>query len=449
MLIVHKDAAENDLVSELVRDVQAATISLCDTADKALDLVNRTTFQLVIADCGDSGIDGLAILERVKRVSPTTSVILASALATVDEAVRAIRSGAEEYFKKPFNPEHFKLAVRRCLDRRALYSGDQGVTGLMMLLNACQLISGFLEEEKILETTAGYLRRETNCKAMGLFRLYDGRRTRVPTSSDIDPDVVEVLTEGQNFIQGCRDEKSPMKVVPKSGATPEIAIFQFKSVNETEYFFVCLNPTWATPPEEVVSRYRVLQAQIQMAARNIQNYRGVRHLLYLDEPTGLGNTRYLHHVLDQSFDKWEKAGRKGTFSVLFIDVDKFKGINDTHGHLVGTKLLHEMGQIIKQNLRKTDVAFRYGGDEFVVLLDGASSAVACAIAERIRSQVEGTQLLAREGHDIRLTLSIGVANCPEHAVSKKDIIDAADNAMYAVKRSSRNRVYLAEKKKAA
>jgi diguanylate cyclase (GGDEF)-like protein len=275
----------------------------------------------------------------------------------------------------------------------------------------------------------------------------DGSRARVITSSDHDADVVEVIVEGQSFLSACFEEKVAMKVIPKAEATPEVAVFQFRCSGDATYFVVCISPTWATPADEIDSRFRLLQAQVQMTGRNITNIRGVRHLVYLDEPTGLYNTRYLHLCLDQRFERYNKDG-KGTFSVLFLDVDKFKGINDQFGHLVGTKLLHEMANIIRKTLRKTDVAFRYGGDEFVLLLDGMPTSMACAVGEKIRSEVERTKFLAKEALNVKLTVSIGVANCPEHAMSKRDIIDAADGAMYAVKRSSRNKVYIAEKKAA-
>src|SRR5688572_6142631 len=101
---------------ELIRDVVRAQVDSTNTGERALELVSRTPYQLVIADCGSMGVDGMSILERVKGASPSTSVILTSPYATIDEAVKAMRLGAEDYFKKPFNPEHFKLAVRRCLD---------------------------------------------------------------------------------------------------------------------------------------------------------------------------------------------------------------------------------------------------------------------------------------------------------------------------------------------
>lgn len=448
ILIVQADARETEIVSELIRDVVRAQVDTTNSGERALELVSRTNYQLIIADSGGAAVDGMAILERVKHLSPSTAIILTSGLATIEDAVKAMRLGAEEYFKKPFNLEHFKLAVRRCLDRRALYTGDQSVTGLMMLLNACQLVSGSLEEDKIIDTVAAYLHRETASKGFAVFRMDKEQRTRVTTDSDTDPDVVEVLIDSHHVIGACRDEKTHIKIVPRGASAPEMAVFQFKCSGAAEYFAICLNPSWATPPEEVASRFRVLQAQVEMTGRNISNYRGVRHLLYLDEPTGLYNTRYLQHCLDEFFTR-AAGDQKATFSILFLDVDRFKSVNDRHGHLIGTRLLHEVGQLIKKGLRNGDVAFRYGGDEFIAILDGAGAEEAREIAERIRQAVEKHSFLAREALNIRLTVSIGVANCPEHASTKREVIEAADNAMYAVKRDCRNNVYIAAKKAAA
>jgi diguanylate cyclase (GGDEF)-like protein len=448
ILIIESDARQTEIAMELIKEVVRANVDSTNSGERAVELASRTPYQLILADCGVGDMDGLSLLERIKRISPASGMILTSAFASIEEAVKAVRFGADDYFKKPYNPEQFKLSIRRCLDRRDLYTGDQLVTGMMLLLNACQLVSSSLEEDKILETVCGYLRREANPKGLALFRCEGESRSRVRTSSDVDPDVVEVIVEGNSFISVCRDEKAPMKLFTKSSSTPEIAVFQFKCVGNADYFVVCLAPKWGSSPDEVDSHFRLLQAQIQMTGRNVKNYRGVRHLLYLDEPTGLFNTRYMHRCLDRFFEKFNK-GECGPFSVLFLDIDKFKGINDSHGHLIGTKLLQEIGHIMKRCLRKTDIAFRYGGDEFVAMLINTEINAARDIAETIRREVEKAVFLNEEGLNIHLTVSVGVAGCPDHATSKREIIEAADTAMYVVKKSSRNRVYIAEKKKAA
>jgi diguanylate cyclase (GGDEF)-like protein len=307
-----------------------------------------------------------------------------------------------------------------------------------------------MEEAKVLEAVTGYLKRETNCKGIALFRLTAEGHTRIPTAVDLDPEVVEVLVDAQRLFASDGEDNQVVRFIPKSGATSDSLIFQFHSVEEARYAVVAISPTLSSSFEEISSQLRLLDAQVQMTSRTIQAYKGVKGLIYVDEPTGLHNTRFFHKTLESLFERWDARNPDSSqgFSVLFLDVDKFKLVNDKHGHLVGTKILFEMAQIIRRCIRKTDFAFRYGGDEFVMILDGAKTSVAGLIAERIRSEVEHAEFLAREGLHIRLTVSIGVANCPEHAVTKKEIIEAADNAMYSVKRTTRNRVYIPEKQAA-
>jgi diguanylate cyclase (GGDEF)-like protein len=129
--------------------------------------------------------------------------------------------------------------------------------------------------------------------------------------------------------------------------------------------------------------------------------------------------------------------------VLFLDLDHFKNVNDGHGHLIGSKLLSEVGQEVKRALRESDVTFRYGGDEFVMVLTQTNIQDALMVAERVRSQIEKKRFLARDNKDIRLTASIGVAAFPEHASTKEQILKAADAALYNSKKDHRNCVVLA------
>jgi diguanylate cyclase (GGDEF)-like protein len=167
----------------------------------------------------------------------------------------------------------------------------------------------------------------------------------------------------------------------------------------------------------------------------------LKGLTYTDDLTGLYNQRYLELILDRELSL---AKRNNTlFSVLFLDLDHFKAVNDTHGHLIGSRLLFEVGQEIKRALRESDICFRYGGDEFVVILSHTGLEDAVLVAERIRVQIEKKRFLAREEMDIRLTASIGVASVPLHAVTKQQILKAADEALYGVKKAVRNRVIAA------
>ncbi len=170
----------------------------------------------------------------------------------------------------------------------------------------------------------------------------------------------------------------------------------------------------------------------------------LKGLTFTDDLTGLYNQRYLEVILDRELSLAKR--NDVNFSVLFLDMDHFKAVNDTHGHLIGSRLLYEVGQEIKRTLRESDICFRYGGDEFLIILAHTNLPDAVVVAERIRLQVEKKRFLAREGLDIRLTASIGVASVPDHATTKVQILKAADEALYGVKKAVRNKVIAATAK---
>ena len=169
-------------------------------------------------------------------------------------------------------------------------------------------------------------------------------------------------------------------------------------------------------------------------------YLSARADSYLDELTGLYNQRYLPVALAHEINRAERD--RQSFTLLFLDVDYFKMVNDGRGHLVGSKLLIELGKVLQDQVRACDYCFRYGGDEFIVLLGSASPEDSLKVAERIRRSVEQTTYSV-EGHNINLTVSIGLASFPQHASDAAGLIRIADQAMYYGKRKSRNIVFVA------
>lgn len=179
--------------------------------------------------------------------------------------------------------------------------------------------------------------------------------------------------------------------------------------------------------------------QLAIAIERTSLYQRMKELAITDDLTKLFNTRYLNRTIEVEI---QRASRYNTsVSLIFMDIDYFKNVNDRHGHLIGSKILVEMAQLLLKSLRTVDIVARYGGDEFVIVLPQTSPDAAAQIAERMRKAIEDYTFLKKEGYLLKLTASFGVASYPESAKTKEDLIRLADEAMYRVKYHTRNAVY--------
>ena len=167
----------------------------------------------------------------------------------------------------------------------------------------------------------------------------------------------------------------------------------------------------------------------------------LKNLANVDELTGLYNHRYFQEFLQKSIDEADK--KKQEVSLLFMDIDYFKNFNDINGHQAGDLLLKEISQILKYCIRDTDAVARYGGEEFAVILPNTTEKNALKIGERIRSSIQSTYFKGQENQpDKNITISIGVSSYPKRAISKHQLINTADDALYRAKSFNRNRVEL-------
>jgi diguanylate cyclase (GGDEF)-like protein len=175
---------------------------------------------------------------------------------------------------------------------------------------------------------------------------------------------------------------------------------------------------------------------LSMAFENARLY----SMAISDELTALYTTRHFRHCIDKEVSQSERYGQKT--SLLMLDIDNFKRINDTLGHLAGDAVLKEVAQSIVQSIRDNDLAFRYGGEEFAVLLPSTELKGGVFVAERIRRAIEDHVVESGTDH-VSVTVSVGVSTCPDHAGSVRDVILAADQALYAAKHAGKNRVVAA------
>jgi diguanylate cyclase (GGDEF)-like protein len=183
----------------------------------------------------------------------------------------------------------------------------------------------------------------------------------------------------------------------------------------------------------------MLAAHAAVALDNARLFREVQQLSRLDSLTGVYNRRHLFELCQREFDRAQRYGR--SLSVVMIDLDQFKGVNDTYGHAVGDQVLAAVAVRCQTNLRAIDVLGRYGGEEFTLMLPETDAALAQIAAERLRAEVSGSPIDTPAG-PISLTVSLGVAALDETCATLAELFQRADQALYSSKGVGRNSVAL-------
>jgi diguanylate cyclase (GGDEF)-like protein len=179
--------------------------------------------------------------------------------------------------------------------------------------------------------------------------------------------------------------------------------------------------------EYSISFLRILCDYAAIAIQNARSMTLIQELTITDDVTGLFNARHLYTLLD------EQVAQGQVFSLMFVDLDHFKAVNDTHGHLIGSRLLAEIGSLLKRCLGPNNSAFRYGGDEFVALLPGMGKAAASGTTMALREDLRAARFLEGAGLSLNVSGSFGLATYPEDGTTVPTILRAADTMMYEAK----------------
>jgi diguanylate cyclase (GGDEF)-like protein len=236
-------------------------------------------------------------------------------------------------------------------------------------------------------------------------------------------------------------QKEPREVlVPKPKAAHGFMAVPIVSEGQT---IGCVSFIALRPNEYTFEQQRLVDRLIRLASVGIQNARlheKTVELAETDSMTGLLTNRAYQERLESEFRK-AQTGRQ-SLSLLILDVDYFKRINDTYGHPQGDELLRQLGDVLRQHARKADICCRYGGDEFTIVMPETIKAEAAIVAGRIRQAIEETTFTL-DGNAANVTISIGVAGYPQDVSQKAALVAAADKALYAAKHGGRNNVQIA------
>ncbi|MGH2626953.1 MAG: GGDEF domain-containing protein, partial [Anaerolineales bacterium] len=172
-------------------------------------------------------------------------------------------------------------------------------------------------------------------------------------------------------------------------------------------------------------------AAAALVLENVRLLQKTRDLAITDEVTPLFNFRFFHQILDRELKLVDRY--KSVLSLIFMDLDRFKPINDQYGHLRGSRVLREVGFLLRAAVRETDYPSRYGGDEFVVILPQTDGPAARSLADKLRTLIEEHHFLQEEGINAQIGVSLGVATYPADAATKEALIRLADERMYGDK----------------
>jgi diguanylate cyclase (GGDEF)-like protein len=182
----------------------------------------------------------------------------------------------------------------------------------------------------------------------------------------------------------------------------------------------------------------LIAEQLAMAMANLQLREQLRQQSIRDPLTGLFNRRYLEETMERELARSTRNGQP--LAVVAIDVDHFKRFNDTHGHEAGDHVLVELARLLRENVRNTDIACRYGGEEFVLLMPDSPLSIATERVEMLRTQVSALRLQFGAAQHEPVTISIGLATAPRDGHSADVLLRNADTALYAAKAGGRNRL---------
>ena len=250
-----------------------------------------------------------------------------------------------------------------------------------------------------------------------------------------------VLEHGETLIVPESEDEDPrlqQTTAVETGAVRSVIAMPLRGRKGVQGVIEILNPRASQLSDYAIAYLHILCDHAAIAIENARDVARIQQLTITDDATGLYNVRHLYKMLEQELDRSRRA--RQPLSLAFIDLDRFKLVNDVHGHLIGSELLMRVGSRLKHLSREKDMCFRYGGDEFVILMPDTSASDALAAATRLHQELMDTRFHMSNGLDLLASASVGLATCPPEDSAVHAIIGTADARMYAVKSNGRGKV---------
>jgi diguanylate cyclase (GGDEF)-like protein len=447
MLLADDDHPLRETLQEFLTDQGYAVTAAAD-GHAALAAMKEQEFALALLDLMLPGYSGLDLLFLFKAHTPDTEVILFTGHAGLDSAVQALRLGAYDYLlKADLRLAELQTLVIRALERRHLARENRELVEniskaqkelvnrrareLTQVRQIAETLAGPLTWDQLVRGLVNLIWDSLSLELLGL--ELQGPEGKTPLSAfRRRPDVPDATDQiFQDLLQG---QLAPTPAAPPAGTPLPAMLWERLEVGNVILAAGAGRHDTLTPEEAELFRIFILQGEAGI--KNLVLFDQVKSMAIRDALTGLYNYGYFKEALHYEVEKNRRY--KMPLSLLFLDIDNFKLVNDTLGHLKGDKTMRQVAAILKQETRQADLLCRYGGDEFVMLLSQTPPDQAMVLAERLRQRIAQSSINRLEQR-CKVTVSIGVAGLrPE--MSTEDLIKEADEAHYRAKQAGKNRV---------
>ncbi|WP_163878442.1 PleD family two-component system response regulator [Rhizobium laguerreae] len=418
----------------------------------ALAICERNQVDLILLDIMMPGIDGFEVCERLKASQKTAHipVVMVTALDQPTDRVRGLKAGADDFLTKPVNDLQLISRVKSLLrlktlsDELRIRADTAHTMGIDDLTRAGEGRAD--ETAQVLLVDGRANSQERIIKALkpvaDVLALSDPQAALFEAAESVfDLVIVNANFDDYDPLRLCSQLRSlertrflPILIITEQGADEMVVRALDLGVND-----YIIRPV---DPNELVARSLT---QIRRKRYNDRLRASVKQTIELavtDPLTGLYNRRYLDNHLNVLFNRSMARGRP--LSVLITDIDRFKHVNDTYGHDGGDEVLREFSSRVRSTIRGADLACRYGGEEFVVVMPDTSPEIAAAVAERLRAAIENAPfMLKHSGEALNVTASFGIASRITSVLTPDQLMKQADLALYEAKNTGRNRVVAA------
>jgi two-component system cell cycle response regulator len=418
----------------------------------ALDICERTQVDVILLDIMMPEMDGFEVCERLKS-NPRTAhipVVMVTALDQPSDRVRGLKAGADDFLTKPVNDLQLISRVKS-LVRLKMLSDELRIrhdgTRQAGVEDVLRLTDGRLDEQaQVLLVDSRGASQERIVKALkpiaevsalsdpqaAVFEAAENGYDLVIVNSNlIDYDPLRLCSQLRSLE---RTRFIPILLITEQG--DEQMIIRALDLGVNDYIVRPLDPN------ELVARALTQMRRKRYNDRLRNSVRQTIELAVTDGLTGLHNRRYLDNQLRTLFARAKVRGRPLT--VCITDIDRFKMVNDQYGHDAGDEVLKEFSGRIRSTVRGADLACRFGGEEFVVVMPDTTAEVAANVAERLRMMIEARPFQLRSGETpLMLTASMGIATLGPGIDTPEQLLKQADRALYEAKNSGRNRVVAA------